>query len=47
MESRKIVQMILFAKQKQRDVENKYMDINEGKEGWRNWEVGFDIYIYY
>ena len=36
--------MILFAKQKQKDVENKFMNTKGEKEDGNNWEIGIDIY---
>ena len=36
--------MILFAKQKQTDVENKCMNTKREKEGGNNWEIGIDLY---
>ena len=42
MESRRMVQMNLSAKQKQTGMENKLMNTKDGREGGINWEVGID-----
>ena len=45
MESRKLVQMHLFAKQQSRHRgREKYMHTKVGREGGMNWEVGNSIY---
>ncbi len=45
MESRKMVQMNLSAKQKQiyTDTENKCVNVKQGRRGRMNWETGTDI----
>ena len=44
MKSKKTVQTILFAKQRETDVENKYIDTKQKREGGggRNWDTGID-----
>ena len=48
LESRKLVQMTLFAKRnRNKDIENKCMDSNgEMGGGGMNWEIGVDIIVY-
>ena len=36
--------MILFARNRDTEVENKYMDTRGEGEGGMNWEIGIDIY---
>ena len=38
-----IVQMNLFAKQTDIDIENKSMDTKGGRKGGMDWEMGIDI----
>ena len=45
MESRKMIQMNLFAKQKQRHRRREQTYGHQGgKEEWDDWEIGIDIY---
>ena len=45
MESRKMIQMNLFAKQKQKHRRREQMyGYQGGKEGGMNWEIGIDMY---
>ena len=49
MESRKMAQINLFAKQKQRRSHREQMYGLQGEQGCDeiNWENGVDVYIYY
>ena len=44
MESRKMIQMNIFAKHRDIDVENGRMDTVWGEGGGMNWEIGIDMY---